>query len=148
MDKPTSPEGSGRDLNPGVYFLSLNKKQGRAVGKALRGPGPPRNRVSYLSRPANPGCGGVTTPGRRAYTWEAGPDGGGGGRGVPGRGADVSLAHLGRAGKGRRGAGSGARNPYQRTARRCSPYGSRSAVAAVIVPGDLVRRDVRFWQPD
>ena len=79
MHKPTSPEGSGLDLNPGVYFLSLNEKQGRAVGKALRGPGPPRNTEYHISHDppitdvgAGPHLGGGATPGRRGRTAEVG----------------------------------------------------------------------------
>lgn len=45
--------------------------------------------VSYFSQPANPERGGG-----RGHTWEAWPDGRWV-RGVPRRGADLSLAHLG-----------------------------------------------------
>lgn len=79
MHKPTSPEGSGLDLNPGVYLLSLNEEQGRAVGKALRGPGPPRNTGYHISRDppipdagAWPHLGGGATPGRRGRAAEVG----------------------------------------------------------------------------
>lgn len=74
----------------------------------------------------------IRSTGGRVHTWEAWP-GGGGGCGVLGRGADVSSAHLGPAGKGRRGAGSEARSPDLRRARCCLPSRSRSAVAT----GDL-----------
>lgn len=85
------------------------------MGKGLGGAGPPKNTESPISR--NPP---ILNARGRGHTWEAWPDGGGG-CGVPGRGGDVSSAHLGRAGKGRCGTGSGARRLYLRKARCCLP---------------------------